>query len=267
MPKPMPANVIEIDGADVFLGGSPILRDIRWTVAEGEHWFILGANGAGKSTLTRLVLGYVWPRHGASVTVLGRRYGECDLFAVRAMTAWVSPFLQDWTGKRWNVLEVLVSGLDGTIGLYRPPAAAELAKARETLERLSCADIADRAFADLSSGEQVKALIGRALMTGPRLLVLDEACAHLDMKSREYLLDTVRDLIAGDSGTTVIFVTQRVDDILPEFNRGLVLKHGRVAAFGDRREVLTEENLRVCFDMPVQLVETASGRFWPIAVT
>jgi len=258
-------DAIEIAGADVFIGPKQILHDVNWKVRRGEHWFVLGPNGAGKTTLTKLVMGYLWPRYGATVRVLGNLYGECDLAAVRSRVAWVSPYLQTWTGERgWLVWEVVVSGVDASVGLFRAPRPVELDRAREALDSLGCAQLFERRFDSLSSGEQVKALVGRALMTNPELLVLDEACAFLDIGSREHLLETIHALAVAPYAPTIIFVTQRIEDILPAFEKGLAIKDGRFVAAGARDAVLTEETLLRTFGLHVHLVKAADGRLWPV---
>ena len=254
-------EIISIRKADVFLDGKLVLAGINWRVRRGEHWFILGPNGSGKTTLTRLLLGYVWPRFGAAVKVLGHTYGQCDLFAVRKNIAWVSPFLQGWTGARWPVLEVVVSGLFGTVGLYERYSLAQKEKALRLLAKLNCLPLATRPFSHISSGEQMKVLIARALITNPRLLILDEACVHLDIKSREFFLTTLAALAAGYQAPSIIFVTQRIEDLIPAFQHGLLLKKGRIIARGPQADVLTEENLTSAFEFPLKLFPAEHGRF------
>ncbi|MDD5697752.1 MAG: ATP-binding cassette domain-containing protein [Victivallaceae bacterium] len=257
-------TVIEIRNAEVFLGGKTVLHDFNWQVKAGEHWFILGANGAGKTTLVKVLMGYAWPVFGAEVRVLGARYGAVNLSELRRNIAWVSPFMQRWTSGGWNALQLVISGLDGTLGLFRDYRPGERDKALEIMDRLGCAQLAEQHIDAMSSGEQVKILICRALMHNPELMLLDEACVHLDLKSRELLLETIDALARRENTPTIIFITQRIDDLLPVFSRGMILKAGRIVVQGAREAILSEENLFRAYDMPVKLKTNSAGRIWPV---
>lgn len=260
----MSENIISVKNANVFLGGKVVLRDFNWEVKSGEHWFILGANGAGKTTLVKVLMGYAWPVFGAEVEVLGARYGNVNLSELRKDIAWVSPFMQRWTSDEWTALQMVISGIDGTLGLFREYTDEEEAKALDMMTTLGCAGLVKQKMDAMSSGEQVKILISRALMHDPKLMILDEACVHLDLKSRELLLETIDAFAQRENAPTIIFITQRIDDILPVFQRGMILKEGNIIAKGGRDEILSEKNLFKAYDMPVKLKTNSAGRMWPV---
>jgi iron complex transport system ATP-binding protein len=259
----MDNNIINIENANVFLDGCHILKEFNWNVRQGENWFILGANGAGKTTLVKMLMGYVWPKFGANVEVLKNKYGKCNLVELRKQIAWVSPFMQKWTHDDSKALEVVLSGFDGTFGLFREPEAEEIEQALEIMHKLDCDRLAEHKYSAMSSGEQVKMLICRALVTSPELMILDEACVHLDFKSREYLLSAVDELAQKHDSPTILFITQRIEDITTVFRKGLIIARGEIIASGQRDDILTEENLENTFGMPIKLHQTANGRFWP----
>ena len=95
-----------------------ILENINWTIKTGQHWALLGPNGSGKTTLLKIITGYAWASEG-SVKVLGRSYGECDLPELRRKIGWVSSSLEHRISDHENTLNVVSSGLDATIGVYR----------------------------------------------------------------------------------------------------------------------------------------------------
>ena len=260
----MSQNIIDVKNAKVFLGGKVALQDFNWEVKSGEHWFILGANGAGKTTLVKVLMGYAWPVFGAEVNVLGARYGDVNLSELRKDIAWVSPFMQRWTSNEWNALQMVISGIDGTLGLFREYTDEEKAKALDMMSALGCEGLAEQKMDAMSSGEQVKILISRALMHDPKLMILDEACVHLDLKSRELLLETIDAFAKRENAPTIIFITQRIDDILPVFQRGMILKAGNIIAKGERDEILSEDNLFKAYDIPVKLKTNSAGRMWPV---
>ncbi len=262
-------SAIQIRNATLKLEGAEILHDLSWSVERGEHWFILGPNGAGKTTLVKMILGLVWPLFGADVTVLGCRYGYSNLQEVRKRIAWASPFMQSWTNDTLNasltVEDVVLSGLESTVGFYRQATPEEKKRAHEVLEVLHAEKLKDKLFARVSSGEQVKALIGRTLIAKPELLILDETCVHLDLQSREILLDAIESIAKNRPETTMLFVTQRIEEITSSFERGMILGAGRIAVQGMRDEILTPENLKCAFNgMNLKLMPGPKGRLWPL---
>ena len=258
-------NVIKVENATVFLTGREILHNISWQVRKGERCFILGANGAGKTTLVRMLMGYAWPLFGATVEVLGHRFGTVNLQELRKRIAWVSPLMHQWLGDRdWTGREMVLSGPDATIGLYRDPTPEEEARAAALMHSLRADHLMERTVATMSSGEQVKVLIARALMTNPELMILDEPSVYLDIAGREFLLHTIAELASTHPELTIIFITQRIEDILPEFNRGMILRQGNILSYGAREDVLTEQNLRAAFDLDIRLIKARNGRLWTV---
>ncbi|MBR5195690.1 MAG: ATP-binding cassette domain-containing protein [Akkermansia sp.] len=258
-------NVINVENATVYLTGREILHNISWQVKKGERCFILGANGAGKTTLVRMLMGYAWPLFGAKVEVLGRRFGTVNLQELRKHIAWVSPLMHQWLGDRdWTGREMVLSGPDATIGLFRDPTPEEEERAAGLMHSLRADHLMDRTVATMSSGEQVKVLIARALMTNPELMILDEPSVYLDIAGREFLLNTIAELANSHPELTIIFITQRIEDILPEFSRGMILRQGQIQAHGSREEVLTEQNLRDAFDLDIRLIRARNGRLWSV---
>ncbi|MEG2075115.1 MAG: ATP-binding cassette domain-containing protein, partial [Victivallaceae bacterium] len=136
---------INIENASLSLGGNLILKNFNWQLERGRHHFILGANGAGKTTLVKMIMGLAWPYYGAKVEVLGERYGHVDLTTMRKRIAWVSPFLQQLTSEReLSGAEVVISGVEGTLGLFRKEEPGEREKALEMLKMLKGEHLMER---------------------------------------------------------------------------------------------------------------------------
>ena len=132
------------------------------------------------------------------------------------------------------------------------------------MKRFRSEHLADQQIFTMSSGEQVKILIMRALLTKPELMILDEPSVYLDMPGREFLLGEIGKMAAEMPELTIIFITQRIEDILGVFGEGMILKSGRIMCHGRREQVLTEENLSSIFDLPIRLIRNPSGRYWAI---
>ena len=180
----MDSMAVDIKNASVYLGGREILHNLSWQVPRGGRCFILGANGAGKTTLVKMLMGYAWPVYGAEVNILGNRFGTTNLVELRKRIAWVSPCMQQFTDTEWTGLQMVISGFDGTLGLFREPEAHEIETARTLMKRFRAEHLADQQIFTMSSGEQVKILIMRALLTKPELMILDEPSVYLDMPGR-----------------------------------------------------------------------------------
>ena len=150
------------------------------------------------------------------------------------------------------------------MGFFRTASPEEIQRAHAALEMIQGGAIADRYFDRLSSGEQVKAIIARALISDPELVILDETCVYLDLTSREILLKAIDDLASRPNAPTMVFITQRIEEITKNFNRGMILKDGRIFTQGSRDEILTEHNLEQTFGMPLKLEQSSNGRIWPV---
>ncbi len=255
---------IDIRNASVYLGGREIIHDMNWQVKRGGRCFILGANGAGKTTLVKTLMGLAWPKFGAEVTVLGNRFGRTNLVELRKRIAWVSPCMQQFTSTEWTGLEMVLSGFDATLGLFRKPLPEEEEQARALMRRFRCEHLAGQQIFTMSSGEQVKILIARALLTKPELVILDEPSVYLDMAGREFLLAEIKHIADTLPDVTIVFITQRIEDILPVFSEGMVLAQGRIVSSGPRDAILDEAHLSQAFGMPIRLIRNKAGRLWAV---
>ncbi len=237
-----------------------ILKEVNWHVKAGEHWAIVGLNGSGKTTLLNIINGYVWPSSGG-IKVLGKEFGRVDIWDIRRSIGWVSPSLQERLYVHEEVVDIVLSGKYASIGLYERPAAADLERASDLLDQIGCASLAERRYETLSQGEKQKVLIARALMNNPKLLILDEPCSGLDILSREQFLSTIEKLCRREEAPNLLYVTHRIEEIMPVFAKALLLRRGEVHSLGDTGAVLTSENLSRFFEIPVD-VQWRAGRPW-----
>lgn len=254
------SHIVQLN--DVFWrrGQQNILQNINWNVRPGEHWAIVGLNGAGKTSLLNLLTGYTWPTKG-TVSVLGKRYGTVDVREMRKRIGWVSSSFQQRIPPNQYSLDLVISGLHASIGLFKDPTKAHIRKALDLMETLGCAHLADRQYETASNGEKQKLLIARALMADPELLILDEACNGLDFLSRESLLQSVAALTRQPEAPTLLYVTHHIEEILPEFTHTLLLREGEIFAAGPTPEVLTTDSLTDLFRTPVH-VSWRNDRAW-----
>jgi iron complex transport system ATP-binding protein len=254
-----PGIVFQADGVDLVRDDRLLLRQVSLTIRAGEHWALLGPNGAGKSTLLQVMATYAYPTRG-HVDVLGHRLGRVDVFSLRPWIGHVSPHHR--VDPHRTVGEVVLTGVTGTIQLVqrRETSAAELARAVMVTELMGLGDRGDAPWRVLSQGERGRALIARALMAQPRLLLLDEPAAGLDVAGREQLLTSLDDLRERQPDLATVLVTHHLEELPASTTHALLLRDGRLLAAGTADEVLTTELATACFGHPVT-VTTRAGRW------
>lgn len=243
--------------------GQPILRGLTWTVQRGEHWVILGPNGCGKTSLLGALTGYVTPTAG-EVSVLGATYGRTDWRELRKLVGFVSNALIRGIEPDEPALHVVASGPDAALNLWVAPQPVLRARARKLMRAWNCVALADRPWGVLSQGERQRALIARALLAQPPLLLLDEPCAGLDPVAREQLLASMQQQTTRRGGPAVVLITHHVEEITPGFTHVLLLRAGAVVAAGPLHDTLTTRNLAATFNAPVR-VRLREGR-WTLQV-
>ncbi len=230
-----------------------LLEDIDWVVRPGERWAMIGPNGAGKTTLLTLAGAEGHPSEGTA-RVLGHALGAVDVRALRASIGHVDATMAARFRSAATAMEVALTGATGSIALLRDRlTAADRERARELLEMMGCARLADRRLAVLSRGEQQRVLLARALVPRPRLLLLDEPTAGLDLPGREAFLERLDALAAGEPGLTTVQVSHHLEELAVSTTHALLLAGGRVVVQGTAAQALSERNLSRCFGAPVRL--------------
>ncbi|MBV9129418.1 MAG: ATP-binding cassette domain-containing protein [Verrucomicrobia bacterium] len=251
--------IISIQDLRVVRGGTEILKGIQWEVAAKENWVILGANGSGKTTLLNCVTGYVTPSAG-TIEVLGKQYGKADWRELRKKVGLVSSGIRHWIEDPQTALDVVASGRNAELNLWHSAKGPLLREARRSLRLVECANLANRPWAFLSQGERQRVLIGRALVARHRVLILDEPCAGLDPVARERFLQFVSRLGSSAETPNLIFVTHHVEEILPCFDKALLLRAGEIFSQGAIRKVITSKAMGQAFGAAMTVLNR-QGRF------
>jgi iron complex transport system ATP-binding protein len=219
----------------------------------GEHVAILGPNGCGKSTLIKTITRECYPlvRPESSMSILGQE--RWNVFELRSVLGIVSHDLMAACTRGITGRDVVLSGFFSSVGIWpHQTVTAEMhEKAGRALACLEASHLADRVVTEMSSGEARRVLIGRALVHDPRALVLDEPSSSLDVFAQHELRRIMREL--ARSGIGIILVTHHLADIIPEIERVVLMRSGRLVADGPKPEVLTAERLGGLFGLPVTL--------------
>lgn len=256
----MTQPVVEVNRVTFFRKERAILSDVNWRIEPNQHFALLGANGSGKTTLLKLICGYEWPTFG-SIQVLGSRFGACDVRRLRKLIGWVSSVMCHQLPGHDTAQQVVASGLEASVGLYRTFSAEELERARRLLAHLGAEAIAEQRYNTLSQGEQQKTLIARALVSDPKLLILDEPCIGLDPASRERFLQDMDGFAARAESPTMILVTHHIEEIRPWVQQVLMLKDGCVLAQGRPDEVICSRTMGELFKCQCRVGKGENG-YW-----
>ena len=246
--------VLELRNASVIKGDATVLHGLTLHICAGEHTAILGPNGAGKSVLLRLLTheerALPLPDDASPVRVFGD--DNWNVFELRPQLGIVSSDLhQRFVGGnsegRISGLAAVLSGFVASQGILRYSTVTDEMRRRasDALDKMGAGHLSRRLMNEMSSGEARRVLLARALVTNPRALVLDEPTTGLDVVGRHRFMERVRH-IARD-GTTLILITHHVEEIIPEIGRVILLRNGRIAADGVKRDMLTERHLSETF--------------------
>jgi molybdate transport system ATP-binding protein len=220
--------LVEVARANVWLGARHVLRDVDWRIEEGQHWIVSGPNGSGKSTLLRLLHGQLRPAAGGAIRwpALG---DPRNVWTLRRLVAWVSPELQAAYRYPSSVRACVASGFDSSVGLTRAPTDRESSRVADLLAEFALDALAERPLSSLSYGQARRALIARALVNRPRLLLLDEPWEGLDDAISATLNAALAAAIAR--GTQLICATHLAAH-REVFTHELELDAGRIARAG-----------------------------------
>ena len=245
--------LISFDNVTVLRGSREALAGVSMRIDAGEHVCILGPNGCGKSTLIKTIARECYPvaREGSAISIYGRE--SWNVFELRVLLGIVSPDLLasctgDATGR-----DVVLSGFFSSTRIFshhrvRPEL---IERTVAILARLGASHLAVRPVAEMSSGEAKRILIARALVHDPKTLLFDEPSNNLDVGAQYQLRETMRQL--AREGIGILLVTHHLADIIPEIERVILLRQGRILADGAKEAVLTPGWLSELFGVPVTI--------------
>lgn len=251
-----PTDFFYLREATVYRGAEPALHQMNLTLRTGQHTAILGPNGAGKSTLLKVLTRELRPRVTPEM--------RCEIFGKTLFNLWdlrkkigvVSQDLQNDYRSLATGFEVVLSAYFGSVGLHSHHTVSVEQKqhAERIMAQMDIGNLAALPYLQLSTGQQRRLLLARALIHQPEVLVFDEPTSGLDMKSALLLVAHMRAL--AKTGVTLVLVTHHLNEIIPEISRVVLLNEGRVYADGSTAEVLTSDTLSDLYQMPLDILQT-----------
>ena len=241
--------IFESENANVWRGDTLALRDFSLTLVHGESVAILGPNGAGKSSFLKLLTGEVRPAADPAMTC--QLFGE-DRWSLEELRHRIGVVMPEEVSRFEPgelARDAVLSSLRGAYGWTWDMrfSRAEKDRARISMEQMGVANLADREFGALSSGERRRILIARALVHEPQVLVLDEPSTALDFGAAIHLTGLLRLWLVA--GRDLILVTHHPGEIPPEVQRVILLSDGRIVADGPKRDILTVERMSILYQV------------------
>jgi zinc/manganese transport system ATP-binding protein len=245
------AVAVQVEGGEVRLGGRVVWSEINVEIAQGEFAAILGPNGSGKTTLLKVLLGELALTRGRA-SVLGRPAG-----AANRQIGYLPQRRHFDAGTRIRGVDIVRLGLDGARwGL--PLRRATTGRVEEAIELVGASAYAKRPIGALSGGEQQRLLIAQALVSEPRLLMLDEPLDSLDLPNQTAVA-TLLERICRERGVTILLVAHDVNPLLSYLDRVVYFGAGH-ALVGEPRVVITAPTLSRLYGVPVEVLQTGDGR-------
>ncbi|MBX3735492.1 MAG: ATP-binding cassette domain-containing protein [Candidatus Didemnitutus sp.] len=246
----------------VYRGERRALHGLDLQLRAGEHVAILGPNGCGKSTLIKTLTRELYPTTdtpGYRFQLLGEEFADITDFRRKLGLVALDQMLKlsyEVTERRVTGLELVLSGFFDSIGLWphMRPSPTQRRRARAVMRELGIPHLATRSLQEMSSGEQRRCFIGRALVHDPAALLLDEPTTSLDPAAVIEFRRTLRTLCRRNK--SVVLVTHNVADLVPEIDRVLLMRDGRIVADGPPPRVLSTASLSALFSAPLRLVRT-----------
>ena len=253
-------NIVSASEVAVGYSSKLIWEDANFTIKPGEFIGLLGANGAGKTTLFRLLLGLIQPVRG-EVYVLGSKPKKgSSLISYMPQSRLID------SETRLDALEYVCLGqINGRFGISLPhKARLERAEALETMKIVGAEALAYRPLYELSGGELQRVFLAQALVGNPKLLLLDEPLANLDIRRETQLVQLIHK-IAKEKNIAVLLIAHDVNPLLHMVDRIIYIANGKVAT-GLPHEIINSKTLSALYDAPIEVLRSSSGRMAVLGV-
>jgi iron complex transport system ATP-binding protein len=250
-------SLVDIRGATIWRGSTLVFENLDLEIRQHERVAIVGPNGSGKTTLLKAFNRELYPVADPDSTfrILGR--DRWNVWELRKHVGIVSQDLQQRYTPTTTALEVVVSGFHSSIGVHgilaNRVSSDQVDAAHATLADVGIGELAETPLTSMSTGQQRRCILARALVHRPQTLILDEPTAGLDFAASFDYLERIRRL--SEAGHNIVIVTHHLNEIPPEVERVILLQEGRIVGDGNKREVLTQERLSSAYGVNVRVRE------------
>ena len=248
---------LEAKDTNAYKQDNKVIKNLSVKFFFNERIVILGPNGSGKSSIVDLINRNIYPIINENSYF--RIFNEelIDIWKVRKYISTVNNEIKFRINKYLKVKDVLLSGLYGKFCKINNPKKEDLIKVKELIEKMFLNDIADKNYGYLSDGERQISLIARAIINNPKVLILDEPTVNLDLKSRIFFIEKIKNL--SQLGISILCITHDISIITKDYNRLIFLKDREIIRDGKPSELMNSKNINQLFDINIELIENSNS--------
>jgi len=234
-----------------------VIKSLSIKFFENERIILLGPNGSGKSSIVDLINRNIYPvvKKNSYFRIFNEEL--IDIWKVRKYISTVNSEIKFRINKFLIVKDILLSGLYGRFCKIENPKKEDLIKVNELIEKMFLNDIADKKFGYLSDGEKQISMIARAIINNPKVLILDEPSVNIDLKSRIFLIEKIKNL--SQLGISILCITHDISMITKDYNRVIFLKDREIIKDGKPSELMNSKNINKLFDINIKLLENTNS--------
>jgi len=244
---------LDVKNTTAYKQGFKVVKNLSIKLFYNEKIIILGPNGSGKSSIVDLINRNIYPLVEKESYFKIFNDEVIDIWKVRKYISTVNNEIKLRINKDLKVKDVLMSGLYGKFCKINNPKKEDLDRVKDLIEKMYLNDIADKKFGYLSDGERQISIIARAIINNPRVLILDEPSVNLDLKSRIFLIEKIKNL--SQLGICILCITHDISIITKDFNRLIFLKDKEIIRDGKPSKIMNSKNINQLFDTNIKLIE------------
>ncbi len=248
---------LDVKNTNAYKQNYKVIKNLSIKLFYSERTIILGPNGSGKSSIVDLINRNIYPLVEKDSYFKIFNEELIDIWKVRKYISTVNNEIKLRINKYLKVKDVLLSGLYGRFCKINNPKIEELNKVKELIDKMYLNDIADKEFGYLSDGERQISIIARAIINNPKVLILDEPSVNLDLRSKIFLVEKIKNL--SQLGISILCITHDISIITKDYTRLIFLKDRKIIRDGKPSELMNSKNINQLFDIDIELNENSNS--------
>ncbi len=248
---------LDVKNTNAYKQNYKVIKNLSIKLFYNERTIILGPNGSGKSSIVDLINRNIYPLVEKNSYFKIFNEELIDIWKVRKYISTVNNEIKLRINKDLKVRDVLLSGLYGRFCKINNPKIEELNIVKDLIDKMFLNDIADKEFGYLSDGERQISIIARAIINNPKVLILDEPSVNLDLRSRIFLVEKIKNL--SQLGICILCITHDISIITNDYTRLIFLKDRKIIRDGKPSELMNSKNINQLFDIDIELIENSNS--------
>jgi len=248
---------LDVKNTNAYKQDYKVIKNLSIKLFYNERIIILGPNGSGKSSIVDLINRNIYPLVSKNSHFKIFNEELIDIWQVRKYISTVNNEIKSRINRNLKVKDILLSGLYGRFCKIDNSKKEDLTKVNELIEKMFLNDIADKKFGYLSDGEKQISIIARAIINNPKVLILDEPSVNIDLKSKIFLINKIKNL--SQLGISILCITHDISIITKDYNRLIFLKDREIIKDGKPNDLMRSDKINQLFDINIKLVENSSS--------